>query len=219
MGCHRGVVTGSNTKMKQCSLLVRSIAGGQYDWRAPNRIPAIQTSANANEAKVFKAHAAPLGLCDNLVNALKLLANQHEDGDSPRKSIVTGLHLRSCKGIMDGLRSFIEVDNRSAVDVGGLRRGSKSIQVKKPHFSEAFPEAVIREGVRCEPSSTRHILSSRGGKRRWQMRTGTPSTRPITKEMRDKNGKRCLIYLYRELHQATGVKSLVTVKRQRPSGQ
>ena len=27
--------------------------------------------------------AAPLGLCDNLINALKLLANQQKDGDSP----------------------------------------------------------------------------------------------------------------------------------------
>ena len=32
---------------------------------------------------------------------------------------------------MDGLRSFIDADNRSAVDVGGLRRGTKSICVKK----------------------------------------------------------------------------------------
>ena len=33
--------------------------------------------------KMFKAHAAPLGLCDNLINALKLLANQEKDGESP----------------------------------------------------------------------------------------------------------------------------------------
>ena len=26
---------------------------------------------NANEAKMFKAHAAPQGLCDNLINALQ----------------------------------------------------------------------------------------------------------------------------------------------------
>ena len=50
---------------------------------------------------------------------------------------------------MDGLRSFTEVDNHSAVDVGGLRRGTKSIcvQKKKQQFSEPFPEAVIREGA------------------------------------------------------------------------
>ena len=33
--------------------------------------------------KVFKALAAPRGLCENLVNMLKLLANQQKDGDSP----------------------------------------------------------------------------------------------------------------------------------------
>ena len=48
---------------------------------------------------------------------------------------------------MDGLRSFIKADNDSAMDVGGLRRGTVSVLVKKPLFSEAFPEAVIREGA------------------------------------------------------------------------
>ena len=55
----------------------------------------VQTGVNANEAKVFKAHAVPLGLYDNLINALKLLANQQKDGDSPIQSIVAGLHERS----------------------------------------------------------------------------------------------------------------------------
>ena len=49
----------------------------------------MQLGVNANEAKVFTAHAAPLGLCDNLINALKLLANQQKDGDNPMQSIVT----------------------------------------------------------------------------------------------------------------------------------
>ena len=64
---------------------------GHYEWRAHNRILVVQLGTNANEAKVFKAHAAPLGLCDNLINALKLLANQQKDGDSTIQSIVTGL--------------------------------------------------------------------------------------------------------------------------------
>ena len=107
----------------------------------------VQLSANANEAEVFRAHAAPQGPCDNLINASKLLANPQIDGDSPIQSIVTGLHERTRRSIMDGLRSFIEVDNRSAVHVGGLRRGTKSFHVKKPQFSEALPGAVIREGA------------------------------------------------------------------------
>ena len=43
---------------------------------------AIQVSTDRREAKVFRAHAAPHGVCDNLINALKVLANQQEDGDS-----------------------------------------------------------------------------------------------------------------------------------------
>ena len=73
---------------------------------------------NANEAKASRAHAAPQGSCENLIHSLQLLANQQTDGDSPIRSIVTGPHERSRKGIIDGLRSFIEVDNHSAVDVG-----------------------------------------------------------------------------------------------------
>ena len=82
--------------------LVGAACGGQYDWRAPNRILLVQFGVNANEAKARRAHAAPLGLCDNLNNAPKLLANQQKDGDSPIQSIVTGLHERSRRGIMDG---------------------------------------------------------------------------------------------------------------------
>ena len=36
-------------------------------------------------------------------------------------------------------------DNHSAVDVVDLRQGTRSLEVRKPQFSEAFPEATIRE--------------------------------------------------------------------------
>ena len=45
---------------------------------------------------------------------------------------------------MDGLRKFVEVDNNKAVNVGGLRQGTKSVQVVKLLFTADFPEAVIR---------------------------------------------------------------------------
>ena len=48
-----------------------------------------------------KAHAVPQGLCENLINALKLLANQQKDGDSPVQSLVTSLCDRSRKSIME----------------------------------------------------------------------------------------------------------------------
>ena len=42
---------------------------------------------------------------------------------------------------------FIEADNHGAVGVGDLRRGSTLVEVKKPKFSETFPDAAIREGA------------------------------------------------------------------------
>ena len=44
---------------------------------------------SGDEAKVFRAHAVPQGLCENLINALELLANQQRDDDSPIQNIVT----------------------------------------------------------------------------------------------------------------------------------
>ena len=63
-------------------------------------------------------------LCANLINALKLLANQQEDGDGLLQNIVTNLGKGSRKGLTDGLRDFIRVDNNLALDVGELRRGT-----------------------------------------------------------------------------------------------
>ena len=96
----------------------------------------MQIGASANEAKVFTAHAAPLGLCDNLINALKLLANQQKDGDSPIRSIVTGLHERSRRGTMDGLRSFIQTDNLAV-------RWTRVIRVKAPDRSQSLQEGFL----------------------------------------------------------------------------
>ena len=107
----------NNSKKRHCSWWCAA-CGGQYEWIAPNRILVVQVGTNATEA--FKAHAAPQGPCDNLINVLKLLANQQKDGDSPNQCTVTGLNARSRRGIMDRLRRFSQADNHSAVDVGDL---------------------------------------------------------------------------------------------------
>ena len=145
-GCHRDTVTATQ-KEETVKLVARSM-------RWPIRLASAQKDTGdttqrqcKTQRKSSKHMQLPLGLCDNSVNALKLLATQQKDGDRPTESIVTGLREKSRKGNMDGLRNFIEVDNHSAVGVGGLRRGTKSIQVKKSQFSVAFPEAVIREGA------------------------------------------------------------------------
>ena len=78
----------------------------------------VQTGESINQAKVFKAHAVPQGLCGNLIDALKLLANQQEDGDGLTQNIVTNLGEGSRKGLTNGLRDFIKSDDHRALDVG-----------------------------------------------------------------------------------------------------
>ena len=58
----------------------------------------VQLGTDADDVKVFRAHAAPQGLCEKLSNGLKLLANQQTDGDSPNHSIVTGLQAKNSNG-------------------------------------------------------------------------------------------------------------------------
>ena len=60
------------------------MASAQPDFSCANR------GATQTEGKSSKRTQHFLGLCDNLVNALKLLANQLKDGDSPIQSIITG---------------------------------------------------------------------------------------------------------------------------------
>ena len=80
------------------------------------------------------------------LNALKLLANKQEDGDGPIHSIATGLCERSRKGLAAGLRNFIRVDNHCALEVGHLRKGSRSFEVRRPRCEEGSPEVLVREG-------------------------------------------------------------------------
>ena len=70
-----------------------TICGEKYEWRAPNRLLVVP-------------HAVPQGLRENLINALKLLANPQKDVDSPVQSIVAGLCERNRRGIMEGLRNL-----------------------------------------------------------------------------------------------------------------
>ena len=74
------------------------MCGGTYEW--PNRILVVQLGTNDEEAKVFRAHAVPQGLRENLINALKLPANQQRDGDSPIRNIVTGLREKKVGNVL-----------------------------------------------------------------------------------------------------------------------
>ena len=63
------------------------------------------------QANIFKAHAVPQGLCATWIIASKLLANRQEDGDFLLQNIVKDLGKESRKGLTDGFREFIKVDN------------------------------------------------------------------------------------------------------------
>ena len=84
-------------------------------WQ-PSRIVVAQESTDRREAKVFRAHAPPQGVCDNMVSALELLANQ-QGGDSPVGLLVEGLQERSRLKMTEELRGFITVDNHEAVNM------------------------------------------------------------------------------------------------------
>ena len=47
---------------------------------------------------------------------------------------------------MDGLRSFIEMDNHSALEVGHMHNDLRPLKVQRPKFSEDCSE-VLREGA------------------------------------------------------------------------
>ena len=91
----------------------------------------MQTGENLKQAKVFKAHVVPHGLCAYLVNALKWLANQQEDGDILLQNIVKHLGKESRKGLTDGLREFMKVDNERALDVGSTGKGTFKYESRK----------------------------------------------------------------------------------------
>ena len=111
----------------------------------PNRLLVVQTGESVEQAKVFKAHAIPQGLCENLINALKLLANQQENGDGLLQNIVSNVGKGSRKGPTDGLRDFIRVDNHCALDVGESHRGTGTLKIRKPKVPEGGTDVTIRE--------------------------------------------------------------------------
>ena len=95
----------------------RAICGEKCDRKQPDRLLVVQTADRIDQAKVFRARAVPQGLCANLINALKLLANQQEDGDGLIQNIVTNLGEGSREGVTDGLQDFIKIDNERALEV------------------------------------------------------------------------------------------------------
>ena len=68
-----------------------------------------------------------------------LLANQQEEGDGLIQNIVTNLGERSRKGLTNGLREFIKIDNQHALEVGYLSKGMGTLKVRRPKVPEELP--------------------------------------------------------------------------------
>ena len=100
-------------KLVVCDLWRKNMTGS---WWCSKQVKGV------NQAKVFKGMQY-FRACGNLINALKLLANQQEDGDGLIQNIVTNLCEVSRKGLAEGFRNFKQVDNHRALEVGHLREG------------------------------------------------------------------------------------------------
>ena len=86
-----------------------------------------------------------------------------EDRDGLLQNIVKDLGKESGRGLKNGLREFIEVDNERALDVGALRRGTGTFKVRKPKAPEGGSDVIVRESpdeltLRAEEVNTSKAL-------------------------------------------------------------
>ena len=88
---------------------------------------------------------SPQGLYEILINALKLLANQQKDGDSPIQNIIMGLEEKCRERITNGLRRFITSDKLQCSG-GHVRRGQRPFKVVRPKMN-GDSSKVLREGA------------------------------------------------------------------------
>ena len=76
---------------------------------------------------------------------VEIAGDQQEDGDGLLQNFVRDLGKESRRGLTDGLREFIKVDNERALDVGALRRGTGTFKVGKPKAPEGGSDVIVRE--------------------------------------------------------------------------
>ena len=93
---------------------VRLAVDSTSGWLRTESWPSI---TDGRQAKVLRAHAAPQGMCDNLIDALKFWSNQQNDGDSPVTMAVQGSKKEFGSKKMGRLRRFVLADYFEAVKV------------------------------------------------------------------------------------------------------
>ena len=52
---------------------------------------------------------------------------------------------RAEKGLKEGLREFIPIDNHRASEVGHLREGLGTFKIRRPKGQEGYPKVTVRE--------------------------------------------------------------------------
>ena len=103
--CRTYAVSATDSRLKAAT------SGSLLDTGRSNASGRVRPAAASTIGRPRKtARTAEKQKCDNLINALTLVANQQKNGDSPVKMVVQGLHDRSRLKMMDGRRSFIMVD-------------------------------------------------------------------------------------------------------------
>ena len=91
---------------------------------------------------MFRANAPPNGACENLVCALKLLAQSSSwGGDSFVQVPVEDLQERSRLKMMDEHRRFIAAENHVAGNTGHLEKDSVVVLVVEPKFNKKLPRS------------------------------------------------------------------------------
>ena len=182
-----------STTKKHCSWWC---SGERYEWRAPNRVLVVQLGTSEDGAKVFRGHVVAQGFCVNLINALKLLANQQKDGDSPIQNIIMGLKEKCRERNTNGLRSFMTSDNYSAVEVGHQRRGQRPFKVVRPKMNgdssevprEGADDLRLRECIIVDHTDQNLWRAALGGRRLVRILPGN-----LQKELKGVSGKICTI--------------------------
>ena len=170
---------------------------------------------SVNQAKVFRAHAVLQGLCGNLIDALKSLANQLVDGDGFIQNIVTNLCEGSRKGLTEGVREFIEIDNhfrfgsRTLEGRHGVLEGTKSERGRRTPRGD-YQEAQKKLTRRAEEVGTwkSYINVDHMAKERWGHLVGADwhAFSQALYEGIEGEDWRELHVAYKEMSRAVGVK-------------
>ena len=120
--------------MKQCNLWCAA-CGGSTNGRPRTESWSHKTARTGEKQKCFEHTAAPQGVCDNLINTLKIVAKRQDDGDSPVKMVVQGFQEKGRLKIWPGSEGSHHGDFAKSHG----RRG----RCVNPSSRQTFPEAVV----------------------------------------------------------------------------